>query len=348
VVVADTTTDGSTVAEAHPLSGGATTTLVTAAPGSALADLAWRPTPDPAGVDRVSGQDRYATAVEASQRVWDDGSAGAVVLARGDQFADALAGVPLANAKQGPLLLTASSTLTPSTAAELQRVLPKGKTVHLLGGTGALSAALEAQIKRLGYATVRYSGRDRFDTAMKVAVTGLGNPALLLVTNGLDFPDALSAGAAAGANEGAVVLTAGTTLPAAVKTYLEGRPTTAHVVAVGGPAATAVEADAKVHAEEPIVGSNRYETSFMVATAFFYPAPVVGIASGTTFPDALSGGATVAALGGPLLLTPATALDPEVADYLSLESPALRTVALFGGPGAVSPEVEQAAGQAAS
>src|SRR5690606_16591549 len=63
-------------------------------------------------VDRVAGPGRIETSVEASRDGFPvDGSAGAVVLARGDDFPDALTGTPLAVALAGPLLLTTTDRL---------------------------------------------------------------------------------------------------------------------------------------------------------------------------------------------------------------------------------------------
>ena len=65
---------------------------------------------------RIAGQDRGATAVAASVSAFPVSHvASAVVLARSDQFADALAGGPLAAANHGPLLLTSPATLDQAT-----------------------------------------------------------------------------------------------------------------------------------------------------------------------------------------------------------------------------------------
>src|SRR5205807_1927545 len=85
----------------------------------------------PAGLSRIAGSERYATSALVSQSQWADAAgdntgraaASAVVLARGDMFPDALAGVPLAAKVKGPLLLTDPKTLTPETGAEIRRVL---------------------------------------------------------------------------------------------------------------------------------------------------------------------------------------------------------------------------------
>ncbi|MGI6366724.1 MAG: cell wall-binding repeat-containing protein [Bacillota bacterium] len=71
-------------------------------------------------VTRISGSDRYATAVEVSKSGWS--SASVVVLARGDDYADALAGVPLAYRLGAPILLVEPNRLPSVTRQELVRL----------------------------------------------------------------------------------------------------------------------------------------------------------------------------------------------------------------------------------
>ncbi|TFV94065.1 cell wall-binding repeat-containing protein [Leifsonia flava] len=84
-------------------------------------------------------------------------------------------------------------------------------------------------------------------------------------------------------------------------------------------------------------GADRYETAVSISRRFSPNVPVVYIATGATFPDALSAAATAAAQGGPLLLTQ-TAVLPEVvrAEIVRL-APARIVVA--GGEAAVSADV---------
>jgi hypothetical protein len=56
------------------------------ADGSRLASPSRRPVTPAATKDRVSGSARIQPAIAASQAVWGDGEAGAVVLARHDAF----------------------------------------------------------------------------------------------------------------------------------------------------------------------------------------------------------------------------------------------------------------------
>lgn len=279
--------------------------------------LSW---PAPA---RVAGPDRIATAIAAS--FFGDADASAVVLARSDDYADALAGVPLAAAKDGPLLLTPPANLDPRTLAEMRRCLAPGATVYLLGGTAALSDSVEDAVRAAGYAVVRLAGADRYDTSLAVLQQGLGSVARVLLATGNDFPDALAAGAAAGARGGGVLLTDGAELPAAIASYVA--TSRVPVFAVGGPAAAA---DPLATAVE---GPDRYATAAAVASALFDHPPAVGVASGLSYPDAVVGGATMAEGGGPLLLTDPRSLPPATADYLRTDPGAAGFV--FGGSGAV-------------
>ena len=110
-------------------------------------------------VTRISGATRFDTAIAASQDQFTaTGSAKAVVLARADTYPDALSGGPLAAKVGGPLLLTSSTSLPSSVQAEMIRVLPKGGTVYILGGTSAVSAAVETTITGLGFVVQRLAG----------------------------------------------------------------------------------------------------------------------------------------------------------------------------------------------
>ena len=90
----------------------------------------------------------------------------------------------------------------------------------------------------------------------------------------------------------------GASLPAVTAAYLTAHPGT--VYAVGGPAA---KADPTATA---IVGVDRYATAADLATRFFAAPTLVGVATGVSFPDALSGGAQLARVDAPLLLATPT------------------------------------------
>ncbi|GAA2030125.1 hypothetical protein GCM10009839_32220 [Catenulispora yoronensis] len=353
------------------------------------------PPPPPSAVDttpvvhRIAGDDRYATSIAASQARWSapaglDGApandqAQAVVLARGDAFPDALAGVPLASYKHGPLLLTDPTALSRATLDEIRRVLPAdGKhTIYILGGRNAVSPQIEAQLRGLGYLTVRYGGNDRYGTAVQIAHLGLNDPEHLIVATGEDFADALAAGPFASNSaevvdgKPAAILLSGKAngndaiTDPATAAYIDAKVRTNGgvdrcvnvnlITAVGGPALRAFIAlehsgnkDACV---DGIVGNDRYETSARLA-AQWGPPEHPGVAVGTNFPDALSGGAYEASIGQPLLLTEQASLSMWTTKVLASMFPAYqdtrtRSVVVFGGPSAVSDEVEKQIASAA-
>ncbi len=292
-------------------------------------------------VARLSGADRYRTATAVSAFEWpqlpNQPAAETVVLARSDTFADALAGSALAAAKHGPLLLTASSSLNPFTKAEIIRLLPPATTVYLLGGTSAISAGVAAAITGLGYHVLRLGGANRYATAALIADAITPHPSTVLAATGLNFPDALSAGAAAGAidlrgGSATVVLTADGVLPADTKSYLDGLEGGANppqITAIGGKSVPAI---AGYPATSAVVGSDRYETSRLVAKSFFAEIDAAELATGADWPDALAGGA----VGGPLLLTQPATLPPSVAGEFDLGSGSIGQVLVIGGTGVVS------------
>jgi putative cell wall-binding protein len=306
----------------------ATSTLYTIAAATSAAPGTTIPS-SPIG---IAGTDRFGTAIAASQEEFPVAdSARSVVLARSDVYADALVGTTLAADEHGPLLFANGGSLTAATQAEIQRVLPLGSTVFLLGGTSAIPDSVITTLTSLGYPTVRYAGTDRYGTALAVAAA-LGDPTTVLLATGTNFPDALSAGPAAAHLGGVVLLTDGSSLTSGVQSYLSSFPGT--VYAVGGPAAAADPA------ATALVGADRYGTAVDVASDLFAAPVSLGVASGTAFPDALSGGAFEALSGGPILLSDPTSLPSETSSYLTDEEARILTTTTFGGSSALSSTVQ--------
>jgi putative cell wall-binding protein len=260
-----------------------------------------------------------------------------VVLARADDFPDALAGSPVAAQLKAPLLLTPSAKLDAVTEAEIKRVLPAGGTVTLLGGPNAINAAVVAALEADGYRVQRYAGPDRYATAVAIA-DAVTAPTAILLADGRGFADALSAGAAAVHIGAVVLLTDGTILPPATAAYLNTHPGVP-VYAIGGPAATA-SPDATA-----IVGTDRYATSVRVASRFFATPVIAGLANGFAFPDALAGDVENGQIGAPTLLVAPTVLPASVGTYLS-SSPSIVTLNVYGGTSAIADAVATAAAAA--
>ncbi|MEN3272214.1 MAG: hypothetical protein V7636_975 [Actinomycetota bacterium] len=290
------------------------------------------PAPPPTNkVTRVAGDDRVATAVASSRNAWSKGaSATGVTVANDRSFADALTGVPLAARVGGPLLLTSRDALDRRVADEIRRVLKPGSTVYVLGGSAALADGTVKAIAALGFHVTRVAGANRFETAAMIAEQ-LKAPQVILEATGTTFADALAAGAAAAQIGAAVLLTDGATQSVATARYLAMHPTLDRY-ALGGPAASADPA------ARPLAGADRFATAVLVAKQFFARPSVVGLASGSKFPDALSGGANIAAHAGPMLLaTPGAPLPQQLIDYL--RDMTIDHAMLYGGQGALSDQV---------
>jgi putative cell wall-binding protein len=280
---------------------------------------------------RAAGSDRIGTAVAVSQLNFPSGGAGAVVLARSDDFPDALVAAPLAATTRAPLLFVQGASLPSVTRLEISRVLGAHGTVYLIGSTTAIPASVETTLQTLGYTTVRIGGSDRYATAVAVANV-LGARSTVFLATGTNFPDALSAGPAAAHLNGVVLLTDGSSMPSITRAYLNAH--VGAVYAVGGPAATADGGATR------IVGADRMSTAAAVASTFFSAPLTLGVASGTTFADAMSGGAYLARLGGPILLTYPTSVPSSTGNYLSAVRSGLASSSLFGGSAAISTSVQ--------
>lgn len=116
-------------------------------------------------VSRLAGPGRIETAIEVSQAAFE--SADAVVLARADQFPDALAAATLAAEVGGPVLLTGSDQLDLRVAREILRL--GAGTVYLAGGEVALAAQVADDLEGLEVAAPRLEGVERTDTAARIA-----------------------------------------------------------------------------------------------------------------------------------------------------------------------------------
>jgi subtilisin family serine protease len=88
---------------------------------------------------------------------------------------------------------------------------------------------------------------------------------------------------------------------------------------------------------ERLAGADRYATAAKVATKFSPGLPVVYVASGEAFPDALAGAALAASQDAPVLLTAARSLPSATAGALERLQPG--RIVVLGGEGAVSPTV---------
>lgn len=332
----------------------ASTALDTTTVTHHFANASWRAKTPKAANTRLGGRDRIATGIAVSQHGYPTGTDGAII-ASAESFPDALVAGPLSGAAGYPLLVTGKSSLDSRVLAELKRLMPTANSrfVFIVGGTGSVSDAVRKTLEANGFQVVRLAGRDRFETSVAVArnlddgYSGSTSPRTTAVlADGMNFPDALSAGPVATQFYGPVLLTNKTSVPTSVKSYVNGRTNIRTVHAIGGNAAKAVGVFGG-RAGERIVGKDRFDTSAKVAQRFFADALTVGYANGMTFPDALTGGALMSAMWEPLMLVQAGSTPAPVSSMANLYRPTTDEVLTFGGSAVVSDAVRGALATAA-
>ncbi|MCS5715613.1 cell wall-binding repeat-containing protein [Herbiconiux sp. CPCC 205716] len=295
------------------------------------------------GITRVGGADRFAVAAEVSRRGHPTGTA-PVMVASGEGYADALSAAPAAVKSGASLLLATKAALPAATAGEITRLQPMKVTV--VGGPAAISDGVVAEIKRLlpvGAQVERIGGEDRFAVSRAIAKQFFGTSAHSFVTTGLNFPDALAAGAAAGSGGEPVLLVNGgaDSVDAETKAALSGLATS-RLAVVGGPNAVSggMETSLKGLASvDRLMGADRYETAVSVAKAVFPTADTVYFTTGLNFPDALVGSVAAGAGHSPIYTVPGTCVPQSVLDDMARLG--AQHVVLLGGERALSPAVEQ-------
>ena len=297
---------------------------------------------------RAEGSNRVLSAIAA----WKLGKfpGDSIVLVDGNVAADGLSATPFAAGLHAPILLTTWKTgLEP---AVMDQIKASGKkNLYLVGGQVPMTPYDEFELRDAGVNIHRIAGPDRFNTAVAVnrateSLIGAAphKPLNLFIADGVGFPDALVAGAAAGRTGSLMLLSKGNTLDPATYSYISelGQTRPLQITAVGGPAVRAVQntpwpTTMSVNIK-PVMGKDRYETAAILAAS--QPGSKAAVlVSGETFPDALSGGALAADQNAALILTRAKEL-PEPS-YQALRRHGSEKTIVVGGPSAVSPKVAE-------
>lgn len=298
-------------------------------------------------IDRIFGGSRYDTAIAISQEAYP-GTSPVVYIASGTSFPDALSLAPAVSALNGALLLNPLTTLLPEVEAEIERLEPD--TIYIAGSNRVISDAVQSQLEATGADVVRLEGTSRYDTSQRIVEEFFDDVAgyedLYLVT-GRNFPDALSAGAAAGANDMPMLLVDGLSgaLPPDTLDFITDTLQPERVILVGGANVMSAGIFAQLDAQAGIEvvrasGADRYGTSVAVTELGFdyRTSPVSYWTTGANFPDALAG-ITVAALDdAPIYMVRPTCLPSDVLHGAWRHN--ADRIGIFGSTLAVSAAVE--------
>ncbi|WP_317889863.1 cell wall-binding repeat-containing protein [Sutcliffiella deserti] len=283
-------------------------------------------------VDRISGENRYKTAVEVSKQGWSNG-ADTIIITGGNQFPDALTGTPLAFSLNAPILLTNRNYLPSETKNEITRLKPK--KVIILGGDHAVSSNVANELLSMGLELERIYGGDRYETAAKIAER-IPNKGTAVVVYGKNFPDSLSVAAHAAKNGYPILLTDTNTLPSKTKESLSNYRRT---IVVGGEAVVSKQVYGQLPAPARYSGADRYQTLSNVVKGLNVKFnQKVYIATGENFADALTGSVLAAKENTSLVLVGKDQVPGPIQNILKSLSTSNATI--IGGANAVSSAVE--------
>jgi peptidoglycan LD-endopeptidase LytH len=305
---------------------------------------------------RLAGADRFATAAAVSKAAFPAGATTAVV-ARADDFADALGAGALAGSLSAPVLLSGRDAVPAVTMDELARL--SASRVVLLGGQAALGSGVHKQLERAGLTVERLAGASRYGTAAEIArrlgaeeIGRVDGRRTAFLASGSSFPDALAAGPLAVAARIPILLTRRHTLSPEARAAIEELGIE-QVVVLGGHAAVANSVQAEIAVPtQRIQGDDRTQTAarlarFAVAHLGFSEAEVV-LTAGWTFPDALAAAPYAGRRKATVLLTgSASRLGRGARDRLLATAGAVRRLTALGGsavvPAGVLDEADRAA-----
>ena len=298
----------------------------------------------PLAVQRFGGGDRYTTAILMS-RTFDPG-VGVLYVARGDAYPDALSAAPAAAAGGGPLLLVTTTELPAAVRTEIERLKPK--KIVVVGSAGAVNEAVYNQLAKLTPAITRQGGSDRYASSRMIVDTAFGETGVdrVYLATGRNFPDALSASAAAGANNGAIILVDGLAgeLDAATIALIR-KLNPRDIVLAGGKGALSSGIESSAAALKlpggtiRLSGSDRFSTSLALNNNGFATAGTVYIATGYNFPDALAGAPLAGANGAPLYVVPGDCVPQAM--IAAIGAYKATNLVLLGGASILSTNVER-------
>lgn len=286
-------------------------------------------------INRISGDNRYHTAVEVSKQGWSSG-ADTIVLSVGNNFPDALAGTPLAHSLNAPILLTDKNYIPSEIVSEIKRL--GAKQAIILGGTGVISGNVADSLGKMGLTVNRIAGKDRFETTVQIS-NKLPETDTAIIAFGRNFPDSLSIASYAAVNGYPIFLVEKNSIPSEVKKQLSKYNNT---IVVGGEGVITNQVLEQLPNPTRVAGSSRFGTAATVSEKLQAPSESVYIATGMSFADALTGSVLAAKKNTSILLVEKNSVPTEINSVIQNNS--IHTFGIIGGKSVVSEDVSKALG----
>ena len=258
-------------------------------------------------VKRIAGDDRYHTSLRVGRelkKVRKGKDFNAVVVANGDNYADALSGAYLAKVKNAPLILVNENNMEEAKKFiythlhKRVRKLQAKSQVYLLGGEKVVPEAMRTELEEY-FDIKRIAGSDRFETNLKILKEANVRSGDLLVCSGVGYADSLAASAS-----GKPIMLVDDMLSDEQKKLIKSLDS-GNVTIIGGYKSVNSNIESACKSLAPtirIYGEDRYKTSLAIAKHFFKNSKSAVFAYGDNFPDGLCGGVLAEKMNAPLLL----------------------------------------------
>lgn len=305
---------------------------------------------------RIGGtaEDNVALSVTIAKSGWAEG-ARTVILTRDDQFSDAMAAVPLSKKFNAPILMTGSEILDERTLAEMRSL--GVSSVYIVGGTVAISQAIQDSLSSNGLTTTRIAGQQGYDTAAMISsFVGVNDTHTVYLANGHAIPDAIAASAFAAEQGNSILLTDRDQLPPSTIQALTDL-NVSNVVLLGGTAVISTSVENELRSKYAVKrwgGYDRYDTQNIVfqnllntttpQSPLYFASGLVrqdDVSSGKPHADALLTAALAAKNGGFVAMLPPNTL-PSILNYFLLFNKGyISKAAVVGNNSGVSHDLEQ-------
>lgn len=322
---------------------------------------------------RIEGEDRYETAVNIAKEQYPNGLENkTVILATGQNFADALTANGLTNLYQAPILLTKTNSIPESVMAYLKAQQAAGKleNVLIVGKSDAVSNSISEALTKMRLSVARVGGANRFETAIEVAKLLKADPSegkipfaenairvadrvnpntdgyseTYFLANGFSFADALIASVPSSRYGYPILLTDGSNhLRPETKSFLDDAFKAGKlnkILVMGGTAVVSEGAKSDVPGSkvDRLYGQNRYQTN-MAVNEYFKNATKVYVVTGEKYADALVAGHLAAENNAAILMVNPKGLTKEQSDWIK-KNDKITDYVIVGGDNAVSEKVE--------
>lgn len=188
-------------------------------------DVFYKLIPEKSKVKSFKGSDRYATNAEIIREYKD---ADTCIIANGDNFADSLAIGAFATKHQYPIVLVQKNKINEVTKKALKKM--NFKKCYIVGGENSVSKSLEKDLPKV---IDRISGKDRYETSLKIAEKFYKDSTKAYLASGEVFADSLAINPIAALNDTPLILTEKDKLPQKAQDYLQNSKIT-QLTIVGG------------------------------------------------------------------------------------------------------------------